>query len=121
MVALRRGDADLKQRIRRRVEKMFAAGLLEEVKRVLDGSGFSRSAQKAIGYREALAHLEGARSLDETVALVKRNTWRLARKQRAWLRSFPAVRWLDVAADEPAEETAAKARRELFEAPEEVN
>ena len=114
-------DADLKERIRRRVDRMFAAGLLEEVRRVLDGGGFSRSAGKAIGYREALAHLEGALSLDEAVERVKRSTWRLARKQRAWLKSFPGVQWLDVAPDEPAEETAAKARRLLFEPPENLN
>jgi len=115
MVALRRGDGDLKDRIRRRVDRMFAAGLLEEARRVLEGGGFSRSAGKAIGYREALAHLQGTLSLDEAVERAKRSTWRLARKQRAWLKSFPGVRWLDVAPDEPAEETAAKARRLLFE------
>ena len=121
MVALRRGEADLKDRIRRRVDRMFAAGLLEETRRVLESGGFSRSTGKAIGYREALAHLEGALSLEEAVERVKRSTWRLARKQRAWLKSFPAVRWLDVAPDEPAEETAGKARPLLFGPPENLN
>ena len=120
MVALRRGDADLKERIRRRVARMFAAGLLDEVRAVLEGPGFSRSAQKAIGYREAIEHLKGARPLGETMELIERNTWRMARKQRAWLKSFPAVQWLDVAADEPAEATADKVRRLLF-APENRN
>jgi tRNA dimethylallyltransferase len=120
MVALRRSDADLKERIHRRVARMFAAGLLDEVRRVLEGPGFSRSAQKAIGYREAIEHLKGVRPLDETVELIERNTWRMARKQRAWLKSFPAVQWLDVAADEPAETTAEKVRRLLF-APECLN
>jgi tRNA dimethylallyltransferase len=120
MVALRRSDADLKDRIRRRVARMFAAGLLDEARTVLEGPGFSRSAQKAIGYREAIEHLKGARSLSETMELIERNTWRMARKQRAWLKSFPAVQWLDVIADEPAEATAEKVRRLLF-APENLN
>jgi tRNA dimethylallyltransferase len=120
MVALRRSEADLKERIHRRVERMFAAGLLDEVRAVLRGAGFSRPAQKAIGYREAIEHLNGARPLGETKQLIERNTWRMARKQRAWLKSFPAVQWLDVGPDEPAEETAAKVRRLLF-APENRN
>ena len=120
MVALRRSEADLKERIHRRVARMFAAGLLDEVRAVLEGPGFSRPAQKAIGYREAMEHLKGARSLGETMELIERNTWRMARKQRAWLKSFPAVQWLDVAADEPAEATAEKVRRLLF-APENLN
>jgi tRNA dimethylallyltransferase len=120
MVALRRSDTDLKDRIHRRVARMFAAGLLNEVRAVLDGPGFSRPAQKAIGYREAIGHLMGARSLGETIELIERNTWRMARKQRAWLKSFPAVQWLDVAADEPAEATAEKVRRLLF-TPEDLN
>ncbi len=120
MVALRRSEADLKERIHRRVARMFAAGLLDEVRAVLEGPGFSRPAQKAIGYREAMEHLRGARPLGETMELIERNTWRMARKQRAWLKSFPAVQWLDVAADEPAEATAEKVRRLLF-APENLN
>lgn len=120
MVALRRTEADLKDRIHRRVARMFAAGLLDEVRAVLEGPGFSRPAQKAIGYREAIGHLQGVRSLDETMELIERNTWRMARKQRAWLKSFPEVQWLDVAADEPAEATAKKVRRLLF-APENLN
>jgi tRNA dimethylallyltransferase len=117
MVALRRSEADLKERIRRRVARMFQAGLLGEVRAVLEGPGFSRSAEKAIGYREVIEHLQGARPLGETMELIERNTWRMARKQRAWLKSFPAVQWLDVAADEPAEATAEKVRQLLFESP----
>ncbi len=120
MVALRRSEADLKERNRRRVARMFAAGLLDEVRAVLAGPGFSRPAQKAIGYREAIGHLNGERSLGETMELIERNTWRMARKQRAWLKSFPAVQWLDVTADEPAEATAEKVRRLLF-TPENLN
>ena len=114
MAALRRSEADLKERISRRIDRMFEGGLVDEVRRTLERGGFSRTAQKAIGCREVLAHLRGELSLPETVALVKRNTWHLARKQRAWLRSFPGVLWLDVAPDEAVENTAERARRLLF-------
>lgn len=114
MVAMRRSEADLRRRIEKRTGRMFAAGLVEEVREVLRQGGFSRSAQKAIGYREVLAYLNGELSPAETVEQVRRNTWRLARKQRTWLKSFPGIRWLDVPPDEPPEETAARVRHLLF-------
>lgn len=115
MVAIRRADDDLKARIARRVDRMFAAGLVDEVRRLVDTTGLSRAAQKAIGYGEVLRHLNGELSLPETVELVKRNTWRLARKQRSWLKSFPDVAWLDVGLEERPEETAERARKALFD------
>ena len=114
MVALRRRDADVRERVNRRTERMFAAGLVDEVRAVLEHGGMSRSARKAIGYREVLAHLAGEADLDETIERVKRNTWRLARKQRTWLKSFPGIRWLDVQAGEAVEETTVRVRELLF-------
>lgn len=114
MVALRRQDGDLKARIRKRVLKMFESGLVDEVRRAVDGPGLSISARKAIGYQEVLRHLAGELSLSDTVALVERNTWRLARKQRAWIKSFPDVMWLDVAQNDEVESVVEQARRMLF-------
>ncbi len=114
MAALRREEADLKARIARRVERMFAAGLVDEVRRMSEGRGLCVSARKAIGYREVLRHLAGEWTLAETVAQVERNTWRLARKQRAWLKSFPGVMWLDVKPEEDVESVVGRAREMLF-------
>ena len=114
MVALRRSDADLHERINRRTERMFAAGIVEEVRTVLEGGGMCLSARKAIGYREVLSYLRGEMDLAETIERVKRSTRRLARKQRTWLKGFPGIRWLDVRADEPVEETMVRARGLLF-------
>lgn len=121
MVALRRADADLRERIERRVDRMFAAGLVEETRQVLERGPLSNSARKAIGYGESLKYLGGELSLPETVELTKRNTWRMARKQRAWIRSFPDVQWLDVAPDEPPARTAERARALLFAGAEGLN
>ncbi len=114
MVALRRREEDLRRRIDVRVERMFADGLVEETREVLRRGALSRTARKAIGYRDVIAWLEGERTLDETVESVKRNTWRLARKQRTWLKSFPHLVWVDVAPDEPPEETVRRVRRALY-------
>jgi tRNA dimethylallyltransferase len=120
MAALRREDGDLRARIDRRVDRMFEAGLVDEVRGALERGGLSRAARKAIGYRETLSHLEGEFSLPEAIERTKRNTWRMARKQRAWIKSFPEVHWLDVPADEPAERTARRAREALYP-PESLN
>jgi tRNA dimethylallyltransferase len=53
----------------------------------------SRTAAQALGYKELLAHLGGACSLDEAVDLAVRRTRQFARRQRAWFRRDPRIRW----------------------------
>jgi tRNA dimethylallyltransferase len=120
MAAIRRADDDERERINRRVDRMFERGLVEEVRALRERGELSPSAQKAIGYRETLMLLDGELSLAEAVEATKRSTWRMARKQRAWLKSFPDVHWLDVPPDEPPERTAQRVREFLFP-PERVN
>ena len=120
LVALRRSEEDLRDRINRRTDRMFRKEIVDEVRRALDSGGLCRSARKAIGYREVLQYLEGEYSLDETIEQVKRNTWRLARKQRTWLNAFPGIAWLDVPRDEPCEETSSRVQRLMF-SPEQMN
>ena len=114
MVVLRRSEEDLQNRIRLRAKRMFDAGLVEEAKALSERGALSRPLQKAIGYREVLAYLRGEHTLDETIELVRRNTWRMARKQMTWFRSFPKAQWLDVSPDEPAEAIARRASEMLF-------
>lgn len=106
----------LEQRIRQRVDEMFAVGLVEEIVRV-QGSGlrvqtnepfsrrlqaaessvgFSRTASQAVGYREVLEHLQGQRNLPETIELVKLRTRQFAKRQLTWFRSLSECRWVNV-------------------------
>jgi tRNA dimethylallyltransferase len=104
---LARAGDDLRGRIERRVDAMFRAGLVEETNGLLSrGLARNRTAMQAIGYRQVVEHLEGARSLDATVALVKQKTWQLARRQRTWFRHQLPVQWLELS---PASEPAAVA------------
>jgi len=114
MVALRRGEEDLRQRINDRIDRMIEAGLTDELRRVLREGALSRTAGKAIGYREIGRHLKGELPLSQAVEEIRRRSWRFARKQMTWFKSFPDVCWLDVARDEPAEETAARVRAIFF-------
>lgn len=84
--------------IEHRVGAMMAAGWLDEVERLLevvdgDPTALSRTASQAIGYRELLDHLAGSLSLDEATGAIISRTRRFARRQRAWFRRDPRIRW----------------------------
>ncbi len=87
----------LGERIRRRVREQLDQGLLEEV-RGLVAAGLMRSptASQAIGYAEFARHLAGELSLEEAVRLTVRRTKALARRQMAWFRRDPRIRWFPV-------------------------
>lgn len=87
--------AELHARIHRRVEEMFAAGLVEETRRLLERDlPLSRTASQAVGYREVTAYLSGKHSLEETIELVRRRTHRLAKHQMTWYRSLSECRFV---------------------------
>lgn len=112
-LALSRDPGDLRRRIEVRVDRMFECGLVEEVHHLLEaGLARNRTALQALGYRQVAEHLEGARSLDETVQLVKIRTWQFARRQMNWFRRQLRPEWLHVPAVESAEETAARIQRD---------
>lgn len=92
---------DLYERIEARVQGQLAEGLIEEVKALAHrGLAGWLTASQAIGYAEFARHLEGELSLDEAVARTVKRTKALARRQLAWFRRDPRVRWFGH--DEPA-------------------
>jgi tRNA dimethylallyltransferase len=86
----------LYDRINRRVNAMFAAGLVEETQRLLDGPSLSRTAAQAVGYREVLEHLSGVRDLSSTIELVKTRTRQFAKRQGTWFRGLSECRFISV-------------------------
>ena len=109
--------AELYARIERRVEEMFAAGLVDEVRRLLArgplsqrerGDILSRTARQAVGYHEAIEHLEGQRGLAETIELVRRHTRQLAKRQMTWFRGLSECRFVAVSGRLDAEELAGR-------------
>ncbi len=109
--------AELTARIDARVERMIAAGLVEEV-RGLAAAGYSLVPGKvrafsAIGYREIAAHLRGELTLDDAMRKIQQATRQYARRQRAWFRSEPTVTWYTSPGDVEVAELAAWLRAEL--------
>jgi tRNA dimethylallyltransferase len=68
----------------------------------------NKTAMQAAGYRELVAHVHGKLSLPEAVALIKRRTRQLARRQLTWFRREPDLVWFDVNRDESPTETAGR-------------
>jgi len=94
----------LYRRIDERVEAMFAAGLVNEVRRLLARGPLSRTAAQAVGYREVIEHLEGREDQHATIELVKRHSRQLAKRQLTWFRSLSECRWISMKADTPSEQ-----------------
>lgn len=103
VIGLERDRQELYERINRRVELMFEAGLEDEVRRLLEG-GLARDTQamKGIGYKETASYLSGEMSREEAIELIQKSTRHFAKRQLTWYRKMPYIEWL--AADQPVGE-----------------
>ena len=85
----------LYDRIDRRVDTMVEAGLIEEIQGLLArGIPEKCTAMQAIGYKEFVAALHGACSLEEAAGQVKQASRRYAKRQLTWFRRNPENIWL---------------------------
>lgn len=95
-VGLRLPYDALDARIKERVARMWADGLVDEVRRLeTKGIRGAITARRAVGYAETLRHLDGELGEQETIDLIAQHTRRLARKQHRWFGPDDRVRWID--------------------------
>ena len=86
----------LTSRAEERVRGMLAAGWIEEVETLVAGGfGGWLTATQAIGYAELARHLAGELSMEDAVRQTITRTHRFARRQMAWFRRDPRIRWFD--------------------------
>ena len=85
----------LDARIAARVEEMWAAGFVDEVRR-LDSAGLraSLTASRALGYRQVLRYLDGEISEAQARDLTVIGTRKFARRQESWFRKDARISWL---------------------------
>jgi tRNA dimethylallyltransferase len=84
----------LEARIHARVAAMLRAGFLDEVAALLERGLFGwLTSSQAIGYAEFARHLRADLSLDEAIERTVKRTRALARRQLAWFRRDPRIRW----------------------------
>ncbi len=90
----------LRPRIERRTRAMFEAGLVDEVRALLERYPDALTATQAIGYKEVATHLAGRSSRQEAQLAVTIATLQYARRQRTWFRKEPEARRTPLPASE---------------------
>jgi tRNA dimethylallyltransferase len=95
LLGLTRPRSELYARIDDRIDAMLAAGLVDEVRGLLArGYDPGLPAFSAIGYSQVIAYLQGKTSLEEAVALIKRQTRIFVRRQSNWFKpEDPDIHW----------------------------
>lgn len=83
---------ELYRRIDARAERLFATGLVDEVRNL--HHRLSPEATQAVGVKEVLAFLDGIHDESEARRLVARNSRHLAKHQMTWYRGWPDIVWL---------------------------
>lgn len=92
----------LYRRLDERCARMFAAGLVDEVRRVLE-LGYPETIKPlgAHGYRQALQLVRGELDFSKALYYAQRNTRRYAKRQWTWFRREPAISWLNGFGEQP--------------------
>ncbi len=90
----------LYDRINKRVDKMFAAGLLDEVKDIIKDMSSeevaSNRALLAIGYKELISYLQGEITYERAIELIKQKSRNYAKRQLTWFRRESEANFIDM-------------------------
>jgi len=111
----------LYERADRRVEAMVAAGLLQEVQRLVDsGYDWELPAMSGLGYAQFRPYFEGRATLEEVIEEIQHATHRFIRHQYNWFRpGNPRIHWFDATEFKP-EQVEALIREWLKEGPDQA-
>lgn len=90
-IGLNRDRQELYQRINQRVDQMIADGLIQEARNLFPYRHLN--ALNTVGYKELFDHWEGKITMDEAIALIKRNSRRYAKRQLSWFRRDQETKW----------------------------
>jgi len=96
---------ELYDRLNQRCAAMFAAGLVEETRGLLERYGAVK-ALDSLGYRQALAVLQESLSLEAAVTEAQQGHRNYAKRQLTWFRREPEVHWIAGFGDEAVREAS---------------
>ncbi len=100
-----RDRENLYERIDKRVDDMIDAGLIDEVKRLIDlGCTYDNTAMQAIGYKEVVDYIKGNVNYIEMINILKQNSRRYAKRQVTWFKRDNSINWINLDRLESKEE-----------------
>jgi tRNA dimethylallyltransferase len=85
----------LYERINRRAQQMFEAGLVEETQRLLEKYGAAAGPMSSLGYKQAVQFLRGELTREQALQAAQQAHRNYAKRQMTWFRSEPEVHWLN--------------------------
>jgi tRNA dimethylallyltransferase len=91
----------LYERINRRAQKMFDAGLVEETQRLLEKYGDAAGPLSSLGYKQAVQFLRGEVTREHALQTAQQAHRNYAKRQMTWFRREPEVSWLNGFGDDP--------------------
>jgi tRNA dimethylallyltransferase len=91
----------LYDRINRRAQQMFEAGLVAETQRLVERYGDSAGPLSSLGYRQASQFLRGEITLEQALRAAQQAHRNYAKRQMTWFRREPEVHWLRGFGDDP--------------------
>lgn len=94
-IGITRHRPELYNRVNKRVDQMIEAGLVDEVRTLLELYPHQPTALQALGYKEIAWYLQGELSLQEAVELLKRDTRRYAKRQLSWFKRNQRIHWFN--------------------------
>ena len=95
-IGLKLDREELKQRITQRTKRMIAAGLLDEVKGILD-RGYSEKLKplQSLGYKQVIEFIQGKYDWENALHLINRDTWHYAKRQLTWFAADKEINWFN--------------------------
>jgi tRNA dimethylallyltransferase len=103
----------LHQKIEERIDKMFASGLVNEVKKLVKLK-LSRTASCAIGVKELKGYFAGNYDLKEAKRLIKRNSRLYAKRQLTWFRKDKGITWINLRRKDTPKKIVTKIWKKLY-------
>ena len=100
LIGLDRDRDELYERINRRVDKLYDAGLSKEVERLM-AMGFTSDdvAMKGIGYKEIIDAVTAGGRPEDASEIIKQNTRHYAKRQMTWFRRYSDMKWVHLSGD----------------------
>ena len=101
LIGLRAPREELTARLDARVDGMWAAGLVDEVRSLIRaGIEHGVTASRAIGYAQALGQIRGDLTAAEAIEQTQQLTRRFARRQVSWFKRYAHTTWIDYRSDD---------------------